>query len=574
MNGFDYTYTTTSPTIVQAPANAIDQLDAMSGRLEDITAMKRNLLLEEGQILEKALTSNDPHLIMKAQNAMSAIEQYQESDLKSLFYDPHQLLSNMGYKRKAGRIGMNMLRAMGRIPTVRSIISHRQTQVSHFARPQRGRFDTGFVIQLRPEYYEQPDSKNLSAKDRKIRNYITEFLLNCGSNSNKWHGDSFSDFLCKIVDDSLTLDHAPFEIAANLGNEPTEFAAVDGATIMVADSIDDSQYSKEMGQRARVYDEKYGYYPSWVQVWEGQVLNEYYPWEMCVGIRNRVTDVRKNGYGRSELEDLIEIVTYMLYTDQYNGNNFTNGSMPRGFFKVNRGASRSKIEQFRMQWAAMVASWTNAHRIPVLESDTAEWIDMAKTNREMEYEKWQNYLIRILCAVYKIAPEEIGFDLSKSEGAVSYESGNEAKIKYSRDKGLKPLLTHLESWVNKWIVQRIDPRFEFRFVGIDMDRDKELERDIKLAESFGGYKEARAKWDLPAELEDGDFPLNAAYIQRIGQIEMAEQMQSQSEAAEGAAAEGEEGSGVWDSLDADEAIEKGANPMMIDAIAAFNEGVR
>ena len=62
----------------------------------------------------------------------------------------------------------------------------------------------------------------------------------------------------------------------------------------------------------------HGYYPSFVQVYQNTKVNEFYPWELCFGVRNPSTSIYANGYGVSELEELINVVTSMLWGDEYN----------------------------------------------------------------------------------------------------------------------------------------------------------------------------------------------------------------------------------------------------------------
>lgn len=532
-------------------------------RLSDIEKQKKELLLEEGALIEKAFNSNDPELIIKANQRWNDVKSQVDSTLKSEFFDPTEVLSSVGYKNSPKSISFGILRKMSRTPIIRAIIGTRQAQVAQFSVPQGGRFDTGFVIEPKRGHYEK-DVSEMNKSQLKRAQELTDFVLQCGDDNAKWSKDDFSDFLKKIVDDSLSLDHTSFEIARNMMGEPVEFAAVDAATVRLADTFDDKQFKENM-QNSH-YEPLRGHLPSYVQLVDGEVKHIFYPWEMCVGIRNKSTNIYANNYGRSELEDLIEIVTWMLWGDQYNGKFFAQGSTPKGLFKVAPGTSRSKVEQFRMHWAAMVAGVQNSHKIPVMETDSMEWIDMWKSNKDMEFGKWQEYLIRVACAVYKITPAEIGFDIEKSGGGGLSESGNEVRLQYSRDKGLKPLLTYIQSWINKYIVQPKDPDFEFRFVGMELDSiDKELDRDIKIVQNFGGWKEARVKWGKDADLDEGDFPLNSVYAQITAQQDMASQMNEGAEVAE------EDNGSVWDSLDVEKSVE--SNPLMNDVMKYFEKSM-
>jgi len=172
----------------------------------------------------------------------------------------------------------------------------------------------------------------------------------------------------------------------------------------------------------------------------------------------------------------------------------------------------------------MVAGVSNAWKVPVIESENMDWVDLQKSNTDMQFSIWQEYLIKVACAVYKIAPDEIGFNISgASSGSAMFEGQNEHKLKYSQEKGLKPLLKSIQFWVNKWIVNPLNPDFEFVFVGMDIEsEEKELSLDIQKVQNFGGWKEARKKWNMSEELEEGDFPLNQAWIQYTQGKEMME----------------------------------------------------
>ena len=524
-------------------------------QLAQISAQRNLLTAKEGALLEKGLTSLNPDVILKAQSHWNDIQKREATGVKSTVMDPNEFNDSMGYKHKKNSLTFNTLRKMSHSPIIRAIITTRQAQVSAFSAPQANRFDTGFVIRKRRDYYDQ-GVVEISDEEMKEARRITDFVLNCGEGHAKWHGDSFDSFLKKVVEDSLSLDQGCFEVVRNRKGDPTEYMAVDGATMRIAQTYDDDDYTDSEKE------EQFGYLPSYVQIIEGKPHVDYYPWELCMGIRNASTDIHRNGYGRSELEDLINIVTWMLFGDAYNGKFFSQGAAPRGLIKVAGNVNRSQLESFKQQWMSMVSGVQNAWKVPVIESDKMEFIDLQKSNTDMQFGKWQEYLIKVACAMYKIAPEEAGFNLGNaSGGSPMMESSNEARIKYSRDKGLKPLLKNIEYWMNRFVINALNEDYEFAFVGMDSEtREKELELDIKMAESFGGYQEARVKWGLSKEMEKGDFSLNSVFMQTKQAEAMAGEMGDNGDFVDG---EDEEAQyeDTWDSLDKGEVS---GNPMEND----------
>ena len=145
----------------------------------------------------------------------------------------------------------------------------------------------------------------------------------------------------------------------------------------------------------------------------------------------------------------------------------------------------------------------NAHKTPILEADKFEWVDLHKSNNDMEFSKWQEYLVRVTCAVYKMDPAEIGFQSGSGIDQKSlFEANNEYKLKYSTDKGLKPLLKFIQYQINKYIIWEINPDYEFAFVGLDAEtQQQEEERLLKAADKYMEVNEVRKMRNLPEKPE-------------------------------------------------------------------------
>lgn len=553
-------------------------------RLMDIEREKEILSAERDIVLNKALSSEDPRTLIKA-NAFLEELMSEESRANdggvSIMTDPSiNRYAHDGYKVKQLMLSPTFLRKMSNTTIIRSIISTRQAQVENFSSPRKNKYDMGFVVEkMSDEFYTDEEAK-LSPKDKAQIKYITSFLLNGGEKKKgeqNWSGDTFAVFLKKIIEDSLTMDAATAEIVPNRGGSPSKYFAVDSGTIYRSHVDKEGNYASRTGSPAK---EIKGYFPSHVQVIEGKIVADYYPWELLYGNRNARTDIYQNGYGKSELEDLVNIITWQLNTDQYNGKFFTQGSNPKGILKVPKGVNRNRISELRQEWRSMVVGTKNAHKIPILEGDGVEWIDLHKNNADMQFNEWQEYLIKVICALYKIAPEEIGFNFDGGGGGLNSENQSETRLKYSRDKGLFPLLRSIESWINKWIVWQIDDTFRFRFVGLDIESEtEELERDIKAAGQFMSLKEVRIKRGLSEKIDDDDMILNQVWLSKTQGDAMAGQ---QEESGDAVAEWDDLGVGEEDNAagepEGDEEFEKSlqstllaheSNPMLNDAMKLF-----
>jgi hypothetical protein len=460
--------------------------------------------------IQSALTSNSVDDIYKAQKYLQTI-QPKEKDVKpqSLLIDPQSHGAD-GYKEKSFRLSYDILRAMARSPIFKAIIRTRVSQVMNFIEPQKDKYSPGFVI--KPKDAKVTDSGIKLSKEQETRvKELTEFVLNCGDNTNEWHGDNFASFTRKFITDSLELDQATAEVVRNRGGEVCEFIATDAATYRIADTHNDEKNGSTRLQKGA----KNGYLPYYVQIYQSRIMAEFYPWELIFGIRNPSTSILANGYGRSELEDLIENVTAMLNADQYNANFFKVGSNPKGILRVSGNINQGRIDEFKNHWQAQMSGVRNAHKLPIIEGDKMDFINTQTSNKDMEYGKYQEFLIKIGCAHYLMDPSEIGFPMQGASGnaGLGGDGGTKEKLEYSKDKGLKPLLTSYQNWINKYIIDQKDSNYILTFEGIDVESpEKELENDVKAVSNWATVNEIRRKRGMK-DVEGGDIILNPIFLQ-------------------------------------------------------------
>jgi hypothetical protein len=180
------------------------------------------------------------------------------------------------------------------------------------------------------------------------------------------------------------------------------------------------------------------------------------------------------------------------------------------------------------------------HKTPILDADKVEWVDLYKSNREMEFSKYQEYLIKVACAVFKISPEEIGFPLQGSQGnGLGSKEGGEEEKTFSKEKGLKPLLKSLQTWINKFIVYpKTQGKYEFQFAGMNSETSKgEEDRLTKAATVYLTPNEIRATKGLKP-IKGGDIILSPIMVQQM-QVEQQKTMMAQ-DAKNGGAEEDKE----------------------------------
>lgn len=490
----------------------------LAKQLDDITLEEQRLQAKRFRILEKAMRSDNPDDIVKANQVFNSIQPKVEQNPKAFFIDPLQFNANLGFKDKPFALSYITLRQMAKTPIINSIIKTRKNQVADFADPQENKYSTGFVIRKKPKFGVEQKMDN---QDKKIAYSITDFLLK-GGNRGYWDSDDFDTFIRKIVEDSLIYDQMTFECIRNRRGKLESFIATDASTFRIADSYFAKDYENDFFKRkgVNVWENKKnfgkminGYYPSYVQVYQNIKVNEFYPWELCFAVRNPSTFINANGYGCSELEELINVVTSMLWGDEYNRRFFSQGSAPKGLLRIKGTNNEAALQQFRQQWQSMISGVMQSWKTPVVEADV-EWIDLQKNNRDMEYTAWMEYLIKLACAIYSIDPTEIGWDISRPQGSGGlFEGSQQYRLQHSKDKGLYPLLKFLQRKLNKYIVEQINPDFELVFMGLNgLTIEQELDMDIKKLNSFVTVNEIRQKYEMNP-LKGGDNPNNPTFIQ-------------------------------------------------------------
>lgn len=500
-------------------------------QLDAINLAEAKLQAKRFRTLEKALKSDSPTDMVKANQIIAAIQnKAQTENPKSFFIDPLEFNANLGYKDKAFSLTYTTLKRMSKTPIINSIIKTRKNQVADFAEPQEDKYSTGFVIRKK---HKNGIEQKMTEQDKKIAFAITDFIMK-GGNVGSWGVDDFDTFIRKIVEDSLVFDQMTFEIVRNRRGKIESFLATDASTFRISDSFYEKDYDNSFFHRngAGVYNERNdfgpkvkGYYPAYVQVYQNAKVNEFYPWELCFGVRNPSTSIYANGYGCSELEDLINVVTSMLWGDEYNRRFFSQGSAPKGLLRIKGTNNEAALQQFKQQWQSMITGVMQGWKTPVVEADV-DWIDLQKNNRDMEYSSWMEYLIKISCAIYSIDPTEIGWDISRGSGNSGLFEGSQAeRLQHSKDKGLYPLLKFIQRKLNKYIVEQINPDFELVFMGLNgMTISEELDLDVKKLNSFQTINEIREKYELKP-IEGGDVIENSTFVQAKNAADMKAQQQ-------------------------------------------------
>ncbi|MCW6702144.1 phage portal protein [Anaerococcus sp. NML200537] len=435
-------------------------------------------------------------------------------------YDPpmQDMFVTTDFKEKDTKLSFDLLKQVStKVAPIAAVISTRIDQVGAFT--SRSKYSTngvGFKVKLRDSSIE-PSEEQEKTIDR-----LERFIENCGNNENP-NRDNFDIFIRKILRDSLTYDQVNFELEYDITGEFLQaFEAVDPTTIKP--TLEDFEIDE--AALADDVDTREGEELAYVQVIDGQIVAGFTADEMAFSVRNPRTDVYSQPYGLSEIELIVSQVTSYLEAEEYNMRFFQQGGMTKGILNIKNEkggpaqGDRQTLESFKRQWRTQVTGQKGAWKIPVFTlPGELEFINIAQSGGEMVFEKWINYLINIICAIYKIDPAEINFPNNGGVGGKgsSLFSGDKDKVDQSKAKGLLPLLQYIENIINRYIISRfnVDDEYVFVFDGLDNESESEqVDLAKRKTESYMTINEVRTDKGLP-EIDGGDIIANPYYLQAM-----------------------------------------------------------
>lgn len=491
--GFSDVWRSTASHLLGTAGAALMEMAAGNDPL--LKAEKRDVKTGEGP--ESAPGGSAPD---SAENTPFPTEQA-DKDPKTLFWDPFSIVEQLGFKERPSQITYGTLKAMcWKTPPIQAVIQTRINQMASFARVSRDRYDMGFRVQTRES------DKTPGKAAQKWIEQAHSMILRTGLTDNPRGRDCFEDFIRKVMWDSLVYDQMAFEVVPNKRGQPVEWYAVDGSTFRIADTA--STFLDEDDEKIIRY----------VQIYDGMIISEFNQEELCFGVRNPRTDIRLFGYGVSELEMLITIVTAMLFAFEYNQRAFTQGSAQKGILNFKGAVPDRELKAFRRHWYQLCAGVENSWRTPITNAEDLQWISMQANNREMEYSAFYDFLLKIACAMYLIDPVEVNFKYGNTgqKGTLA-EAANKDKIIESKERGLRPLLRFLENRLNEHIIWPLNEDFEFKFVGLDAKTRSEVaDLNQKLVKTTRTVDELRAEDDMPP-LPDGkgEIILDPTFLQYV-----------------------------------------------------------
>jgi len=258
--------------------------------------------------------------------------------------------------------------------------------------------------------------------------------------------DSWRSFIEPIIEDLLTLDAGCIEKERTFGGGIAGLWPVDGAKIKVNALWDGSDPDQP----------RYFWYPDgWREAAQFKTTDFIYM------MQNRRTDAP---IGFSPLATLRATIEAEMQAHEYNRRQVA-GAAPDGVLNLGEGMTETQAKQFASYFESEVAGRGAIGFLAGVKNPG--WIPFRENNREMQFLEWQIYLVRKICVVMGLTPQDLGvtFDVNRSTA--------ETQIQISEDRGLRPLMTLIQEYITEEIVWDEafggpDNNLAFRFTALNL----------------------------------------------------------------------------------------------------------
>jgi len=284
--------------------------------------------------------------------------------------------------------------------------------------------------------------------------------------------EPFDAFTSKLIRDIEEIDAGVIEKVHNLKGEFLEMYVKDGGTFL----NNSNPYGVLPAERAYF---QYG----WLT---GARPIPFDRNEIVYMMRNPRSD---SLYGRSPVENLLNVLQVLVYGLESNLEYFTDNNMPKGVFKM-IGANEQQLRSFSKQWQEINRTkgedgkWRRAfHKMPIINTE-GTFERLSFSNAELELLQQQEWFTKLVWSMFGITPSELGFTDSSNRATEIIQSN------VFKRKTINPLVQLLEYNFNTfiindlpWIKGKYENKVKFVYDRYDVEKEiskrKVIWNDIK-----------------------------------------------------------------------------------------------
>lgn len=361
--------------------------------------------------------------------------------------------------------------------------------------------------------------QNTELNRRKMKDPRVKEVENLFKHPNT-NDETFRTLLDKMVEDLLTLDAVSIEKTRFPDGDLAELYFVDSATIRpVYDEYgnQDILIPLHTEQAMKKGDPDENLPTSYVQVLDnsqyggpesGEIVAAWPKRDFIHFHMNPQGAMESFGYGLSPIEGILSVVSNILNADNYNSTYFEEGAFPPIVMQLIGQVNQRDLEAYREYLVAELSG--NFHRPAIMATDKAESLQIHNlkgfNNRDMEFMDYQLWLAKLCCAMFGLAPEDIG--LTDTTGS---KNVSEVQQEISEQKGYSSILQLFKEVFNQEIIWKDFgyEDLEFDWVSTDQQGPGEqstmYDRDLKNGSVT--LNEVRAKRGLAPYPDWADEPM-------------------------------------------------------------------
>lgn len=335
----------------------------------------------------------------------------------------------------------------------------------------------------------ETDDKNTYDKDIAV---VDAFFKKLGG-----RGIGYTRFINKFVEDIMVLDAVAIEKQRARNKTLYNLIPIDAATIRLR--VDNSGGTPEPPETA------------YIQLIRGEVTAEWTDDEMIYEMMNPRNDTP---YGLAPLESLMIIVNSSLKAGMYNLGYLTDTNLPEGIFTLPDNWQPQQIKDFQEYFDALMAGdETMSRRLKFMPQ--GQYTPTVKPN-DMAFNEFNDWLMKVTCALFEVTPIEIGFNPKTGLGGVGY---NEQQGEIAENKGILPLANLIKGLFTDIIQKELGfTHLAFDFPGLQSKDEKAVAETNEILIRSGQRSINELRTDEGLDIIEGlDKPFYAGQITYLDQ---------------------------------------------------------
>jgi hypothetical protein len=299
------------------------------------------------------------------------------------------------------------------------------------------------------------------------------------------HIQSFENFLCGAIDDTLTFDGWSIWTNRDNAGRVRAFANLPAGLIRLA--LPGRGYKGDPDVFAALVDET------------GSPAAAFTRDEMTWCVRNVRNDPNIVGYGWPETEQAIRIIQAFMSAIELNASTFDRNGIPNGILKLMGDFwQQDQIDALQREWVNMKRGVSKMWGLPVIavpeDGDIEMMSFMDMKGQEIRYKDHLNLMGGVYCIITQFPIRRWGMFASGSHRDNQPAQDQSTEVQGVDDPGLPAHLIFIEHRINEYILWANWPHLVFRFESKNPKEDARRYVERTKTRTWG---EARAENDLP-----------------------------------------------------------------------------